>query len=139
MNVSRTISAAGLSLMVATGLAVVPTAASATPTSAAAAACGGGASAGALGNYGAASYSSCTRYGSPGSRVTYTFYSKAKATVCAQGWGYNSSNQGQWYTLGCVDPGRTAIVTAPWGNNAARPRLRATTTAAATPGVTWSH
>ena len=76
----------------------------------------------------AKSVSDCAVFGSPGWKVGYAWAVQAgsNARICVQGLGFVTPASGpkkrKWYSMGC---GSAGSGTAPWGNAAAYPEVRA--------------
>ncbi len=84
------------------------------------------------------STSPCAVLGSPGLRMTYTWNANQDSPPvlgCVAGEGHDDVGRLKWLSAGCGASGRMTI---PWGNNLAKPRIKATSGSDVFGGG-WSH
>lgn len=81
--------------------------------------------------------STCAVFGSPGLKMKYTWNATGRPTPvgCVAGEGHDDVGRVKWLSAGCGTSGRTTI---PWGNNLAKPRLKASSGNLLFAGG-WSH
>jgi hypothetical protein len=95
--------------------------------------CGGTVYAAPAAHWGPVSTSNCGYFGSPGAKLTITWYENPadiSPDVCVQAYSYSEK---QWVSVGCGTSGEGTI---PWGNVDATPEVRAES-AGVGQGISW--